>query len=272
MTKLPFPYDLSIITKSINDGLDIDGIDEELKLNLLHNASLNGKIECVKLLIEAGAKLNVKCELLGFTPLHYSCFYDHFEITNLLLEAGSDRNITCQMNGYTPFHYAFGIYGQAAAEIFKPPEPAFDDDTDLFRCDCVSMPEGREDLIREGYIPTDKDFYENPLLKSKTLIDFISLQQEKIFETKEVVVLDTNGDSYALHYFDTEYVSDTLPIMEWNIQEALIQEYPDKFQVDRKFRILIQAENNQLIPTDKITPIILNYFLKNKSPIVINLV
>ena len=112
MTKLPFPYDLSIITKSINDGLDIDGIDEELKVNLLHNASLNGKIECVKLLIEAGAKLNVKCELLGFTPLHYSCFYDHFEITNLLLEAGSDRNITCQMNGYTPFHYAFGIYGQ----------------------------------------------------------------------------------------------------------------------------------------------------------------
>jgi hypothetical protein len=272
MSNFLFTDNTELFIQSIKDGIDINKIDNIKMMTPLHYACLKGKIEHIKILIESGADLNTPCLLMGFTPLHYSCFYENFEITNLLLEAGCNRSITCKINGYTPLHYVFGLYGEAGAQIFNPPKTSFDNDTNLFRCDFERFPEEKHQLIREGYIPDDDNFYDNVFIKSNSLIDGMLVLCEKLFDNKEFTVSESNGSLYTLEYFDIYCVSDTLPIVEWNILDALIQKYPDKFTFDKKYSVLIEYKKETLIPVDKITPLVLNYLLHKDSPIRMTLV
>ena len=78
----------------INSGLDISLLNRELywdKSTLLHNAVENQHIKTVKILLEAGADMNL-CDTWGRTPLHIAAARGDTEMVKLLLEAGADLN------------------------------------------------------------------------------------------------------------------------------------------------------------------------------------
>ncbi|MBN2211895.1 MAG: ankyrin repeat domain-containing protein [Sedimentisphaerales bacterium] len=63
----------------------------------LHCAARWGRIEIVKMLIEAGARID-QTNALGQTPLHYAVVYQHSEVIRALLKAGADPTIKTNKN------------------------------------------------------------------------------------------------------------------------------------------------------------------------------
>merc|ERR1711974_455453 len=66
----------------------------------LHWASLNGHVEVVKSLIQAGGDVNMQSES-GWTPLHCASQNGHVEVITALLAAGADKTIKTKQ-GQTP--------------------------------------------------------------------------------------------------------------------------------------------------------------------------
>lgn len=62
----------------------------------LHYAASNNSKECLELLLEAGVKINAKNHY-GNTSLHFAACYNSKECLQLLLEAGAEPNVR---NGY----------------------------------------------------------------------------------------------------------------------------------------------------------------------------
>ena len=54
----------------------------------LSMASLKGRLDVARLLLESGAEINPP----GWTPLHYAAFEGHAEVVKLLLERGADKD------------------------------------------------------------------------------------------------------------------------------------------------------------------------------------
>lgn len=57
-------------------------------LTPLHRAAIEGSYECLQLLIDLGANVNVKDEY-GWTPLHDAVFHDHVNCAAVLINAGA---------------------------------------------------------------------------------------------------------------------------------------------------------------------------------------
>jgi len=70
----------------------------------LHVAAVQGDMEAVRLLIDAGADLNSQGEH-GYTPLHEAVEQGHFEVADLLIKSGSDPKKS-NVDGETPFDIA----------------------------------------------------------------------------------------------------------------------------------------------------------------------
>lgn len=68
----------------------------------LHFAARNGWKECVQLLIEFKATLNIS-DAHKWTPLHYACFAGHPEVVEMLVTNKANINMTTD-EGYTPLH------------------------------------------------------------------------------------------------------------------------------------------------------------------------
>lgn len=58
----------------------------------LHIASLAGRLEVVKLLVEKGAEINVQSQN-GFTPLYMASQEGHSEVVKYLLARGGNQNL-----------------------------------------------------------------------------------------------------------------------------------------------------------------------------------
>lgn len=88
--------------------------EPDTKQTALHLAAAKGRLGCVKLLIEAGAKPNVQ-EKDGLTPLHLAVYHGHASCVKCLIEHGADVNSTSRF-GSTPLHQAayFGHFDCAA--------------------------------------------------------------------------------------------------------------------------------------------------------------
>jgi len=71
----------------------------------LHQASINGREEIVRLLIDCGADLDLK-DLNGMRPLHYACLNGKLEIVNILLRNGANPNEPSFGTNETPLHFA----------------------------------------------------------------------------------------------------------------------------------------------------------------------
>lgn len=70
----------------------------------LHEASREGHLGCVKLLLQAGAATNV-ADASGVTPLHQAVFRGHVAIVSALINAGAPVNVA-DYTGATPLHEA----------------------------------------------------------------------------------------------------------------------------------------------------------------------
>jgi ankyrin repeat protein len=85
---------------SLVDAFSSDGF------TALHYAGFFGKAEVARVLIEAGAKVDVYTRnAFANQPLHAAAAGRHHEVCRILLAAGADVNAT-QHGGYTPLHEA----------------------------------------------------------------------------------------------------------------------------------------------------------------------
>ena len=71
----------------------------------LHIASLGGKLQVVKLLIENGSPINAQSQL-GFTPLYMAAQENKEDIVRFLLERGADPSLTTEV----PHRLASAVY------------------------------------------------------------------------------------------------------------------------------------------------------------------
>ncbi|XP_067050086.1 ankyrin repeat and SOCS box protein 9-like [Acropora muricata] len=88
--------------------------DPDTKQTALHLAAARGRVGCVRLLMEAGAKCNVQ-EKDGLTPLHLAVYHGHVKCVTVLIEHGANVNSTSRF-GSTPLHQAayFGHFDCAS--------------------------------------------------------------------------------------------------------------------------------------------------------------
>jgi len=75
-----------------------------LKVTALHVACMNGILDIVKMLVNAGAKLEPKGKG-GLTPLQYAVRFDRKTVVRYLLSKGADPD-TIDDRGYTPVRVA----------------------------------------------------------------------------------------------------------------------------------------------------------------------
>ncbi len=78
----------------------------------LHEAAANGKVDTLRLLIEAGADLNAR-DNTGMTPLHAAAMWDRRETIEALIDAGADMEALDDF-GDTPFLTA-AVFGRVNA-------------------------------------------------------------------------------------------------------------------------------------------------------------
>ena len=81
----------------------------------MHNLRLTGHHICLKMLINAGAALDVIDED-GCTPLHYAASWGKISCLQLLINADAPLNIVDKYHGWTPVHYA--VIGNDRDDIY----------------------------------------------------------------------------------------------------------------------------------------------------------
>lgn len=74
-------------------------------LTPLHVVAKNGNADAARLLLEAGAKTELKDRVFGRTPLHFAVHKKHKSVAHLLIEHGADVNAT-DKHGDTPLYDA----------------------------------------------------------------------------------------------------------------------------------------------------------------------
>lgn len=97
----------------------------------LHFAAFFGKSEAARLLLDAGAEVNVVSDNeMRVQPLHSAAAGRHHEVCRVLLTAGADVDAT-QQHGYTPLHAAAQHGDVELVELFlsagADPAAALDD-------------------------------------------------------------------------------------------------------------------------------------------------
>ena len=72
-------------------------------------ASMNGHVEVVNILIQAGAEVNTQVKegiFKGWTPLHLASLNGHVEVITALLAGGADKTLKDDC-GKTPYDVAY---------------------------------------------------------------------------------------------------------------------------------------------------------------------
>lgn len=83
--------DIRYLERAIEYGGDVDALSGNR--SVIFDAITLGRIEHVKILIDAGADVNFQNRVSGETPLHATGYSRKYEIAYMLLEAGADPRI-----------------------------------------------------------------------------------------------------------------------------------------------------------------------------------
>ena len=102
--------DADTVKKGIRQGLDPNERDSEWGGRTpLHVACSLGHADCVEVLLNSGAAVDVKRDADGWTPLHCSCEKGELDCVKLLLDSGASLEVEDKY-GDTPQRIA-EIYG-----------------------------------------------------------------------------------------------------------------------------------------------------------------
>ncbi len=88
----------------IDAGADLDVQDTWGSKTPLHEAAHNGRVKIAHMLIDAGANVNVQ-DGDGETPLHWAAGNGRVEIARMLIDAGSRKDIRDE-DGRIPYDFA----------------------------------------------------------------------------------------------------------------------------------------------------------------------
>ena len=84
-------------------------------MSALHLAAEGGSLEVVRVLIDAGARIEATTSIGGYTPLHVASANAHAPVVEALLDAGTDPKVVTTNTGVTPLHLAAKVLGGEAA-------------------------------------------------------------------------------------------------------------------------------------------------------------
>ncbi|KAE8737004.1 hypothetical protein FOCC_FOCC017538 [Frankliniella occidentalis] len=113
--------EVSIVDLLLEAGARTD-VRGHQRFTPLHVAATNGHTRTVRLLLEAGARTNV-LDHQRFTPLHVAATKGHTSIVRLLLEAGA-RSDLLEENGVSPLDCAaYSDRGDTVRLLLRPPPP-----------------------------------------------------------------------------------------------------------------------------------------------------
>ena len=96
--------DVNLIRTLIENGTDVDSLDDGFLKTALHRAVIKGHKSVAELLLARGAGVNAR-DWGSRTPLHYATEEGHKEITELLIAKDADVNAK-RADGDTPLHFA----------------------------------------------------------------------------------------------------------------------------------------------------------------------
>ena len=121
---------------------------------------------CVRLMLDAGANVNIASDHNGETALHHAASGDDLELISLLLESGANPNATTK-----PGMLTYALWRDARVR----------GETPLHRAAAWSSPEAIQLLLENGADPTIRDFnHDTPLSwaswhqRDKSIIDQLS--------------------------------------------------------------------------------------------------
>ena len=125
--------DAAQLRSLLQGGADVNSaVDGDDAWTPLHVASKLGHLDCARLLLELGAKLEAR-DNDGWTPLHYACMNEKLDCAQLLLEKGASAAAE-STNGFLPcvpataaphlfsctLHRAACVYACASRPLFLP--------------------------------------------------------------------------------------------------------------------------------------------------------
>jgi len=117
-----FMGDLDAIKQHVKAGSDLDAQEPTVGSSALITAAVFGKTEVAKVLIEAGADVNLQNNE-GSTALHSAAFLCRTELVKALLDNGADKNLrniygnTALESVAGPFSNVKGIYDQFSKDL-----------------------------------------------------------------------------------------------------------------------------------------------------------
>jgi len=97
--------DLDEVRELLAAGADVDAAQGD-GMTALHWAAELGAEEMVKVLLEAGARVDAGTRLGDFTPLHVAAERTHPGVVRALLDAGANPNAVSSLSGEAPLHHA----------------------------------------------------------------------------------------------------------------------------------------------------------------------
>ncbi|CAH9087000.1 unnamed protein product [Cuscuta europaea] len=171
--------------------------EDSVKLLLEHNADPNaetddditpllaavaaGSLQCLELLLKAGAKVNITAG--GATPLHIAADNGSPEIIKTLLQGGADPNAVDE-DGLKPIQVAAAKGNRAAADLFFPVTTQLQGVPEWSVDGLIEYMESQADKVQGENTLKDSNKPEDPTLSKKDLPEISPEAKKRAAEAK----------------------------------------------------------------------------------------